>query len=127
MKVRLYLAIAGIIAIAYAIGFLAAPRKLLALYGQDPDPAAVLNIRFFASALLGWGVILWLARDLRARAALRAILIGTALADAVGCLVNVRGTYVGILNSMGWSTTILYVALLAGALYCLSVDSRQTA
>jgi hypothetical protein len=126
MKVRAYLTIAGIIAIAFAIGFLVVPRKLLALYGEVPDSTAALNIRFFASALLGLGVILWLVRDTRDRTVLRAVLIGSAISDAVGCLVNIRGTYVGLLNELAWSTTILYVALLAGALYFLTMDSRQT-
>jgi hypothetical protein len=36
------------------------------------------------------------------------------------------GVTKGLFNSLGWSSTILYVLLLAGALYCLYKGSQTT-
>jgi hypothetical protein len=51
---------------------------------------------------------------------LRAVLIGLLAGDVVGLIVNLWGTFNGVLNNFAWSTTLLYVLLIAGAAYCLS-------
>jgi uncharacterized membrane protein YfcA len=127
MDAKLYLTIASIIAILYGIGFVLIPAEIAALYGLTPDPTAVLSDRFFGSALLAWGVIGWLARDFQDWSAVRGVLIGTAVGDVVGGLVNIWGTMQGLFNALAWSTTILYLLLLLGALYCLSTGARKPA
>jgi len=89
------------------------------------DPHSVLNIQFFGAALLGTGVIFWFARDFHDWAAVRGVLIGAVVADVVGGLVNTWGMSKGLFNSLGWSSTVLYVLLLLGALYCLYTGSQR--
>lgn len=89
--------------------------------------ASILNIRFFGAALLSIGVISWLARDFRDWDAVRAVLIGSVVGDVFGGLVNIWGTFRGLTNGLAWSTTILYVLLLLGALYCLYIGSQKPA
>jgi hypothetical protein len=84
MNSKLYLTIVAIIAILYAIGFLLIPESMGTLYGAKQDPNAILNIRFFGSALLAWGVIAWFARDFQDWNAVRGVLIGTAIGDLIG-------------------------------------------
>jgi hypothetical protein len=49
-----------------------APDQVLANYGIEHSPALALVGRLFGGALLALGVILWLARDFRDEAAVRA-------------------------------------------------------
>jgi uncharacterized membrane protein YfcA len=126
MDTRLYLTIAGIAAIVFGIGFVLMPAMLLALYGESTPPNAVLNIQFFGSSLIGVGVIAWFAKDARDSLALRAVLTGLLIGDVVGLGVNLWGTFSGVLNALAWSTTVLYVLLIAGAAYCLS-NTRKAA
>jgi xanthine/uracil permease len=106
----------------------AIPVELSDLYGVKPgQPNAILNARFFGSALLAVGVIAWFAKDFKEWTALRGVLIGAVVGYVVGGLVNIWGTMQGLLNSFSWSSTIVYALLLLGALYCLFTDPRKTA
>lgn len=125
MDAKLYLTIAAIVGILYGIGFVLIPANVVVLYGAPPDPHVILNARFFGSALLAWGVILWFARDFRDWAAVRGVLIGSVVGDVVGGLVSIWSTIQGLLNAFAWSSTIVYVLLLVGALYCLSSGSKM--
>ncbi len=86
MSSKLYLTIAAVLAILYGIGFVLIPAKMGELYGVQPEPHAILNVQYFGSALLAWGVIMWFARDLD-WAAVRGVLIGSVVGDAVGGLL----------------------------------------
>jgi uncharacterized membrane protein YfcA len=126
MSSKLYLTIAAVLAILYGIGFVLVPAKMGELYGVQPEPHAILNVQYFGSALLAWGVILWFARDLD-WAAVRGVLIGSVVGDAVGGLLSVWGISQGLVNAFGWTSVVIYVLLLLGALYFLSTGSRKPA
>jgi len=126
MSSKLYLTIAAVLAILYGIGFVLIPAKMGELYGVQPEPHAILNVQYFGSALLAWGVILWFARDLD-WAAVRGVLIGSVVGDAVGGLLSVWGISQGLVNAFGWTSVVIYVLLLLGALYFLSPGSRKRA
>ena len=127
MDSKLYFTIAAIVAILYGIGFVLIPANLTNLYGGPAEPNVVLNARFFGSALLAWGVILWFARDFQDWAAVRGVLIGSVIGLVVGGIVNISATVQGLLNALSWSSTAIYVLLLLGALYVLYTGSRQPA
>ncbi len=78
MDTKLYLTIAGIIAILYGIGFLLIPEQLNVLLGGLSEPHVIYAQRVFAGAALAWGLILWFARDFRDWDAVRGVLIGSS-------------------------------------------------
>src|SRR6516164_6099641 len=84
MDSKLYLTVAAIVAIIYGLGFVLIPGHLVAFYGMTPEPHLVLNIRFFGTTLIALGVIFWFARDVREWAAVRGVLIGAIVGDALG-------------------------------------------
>ena len=99
---------------------------MVELYGVPPEPHAILNLQFFGSALLAWGVITWFARDLD-WAAVRGVLIGGIVGDVVGGLLSVWAIVEGLVNAFGWTSVVIYVLLLLGGLYFLSSGSRKPA
>lgn len=127
MDTRLYLTIASIITILYALGFLLAPGFVVLSFGAPPEVHVNLNLQFCGAALLALGVILWLARDFRDWHAVRGVLIGTAVGQAALLLVNLWATYQHFLNGLVWSSTIVIGLLLIGALYCLTNGARKAA
>jgi hypothetical protein len=127
MSAKLYLTIAAIIAILYGIAFVLIPAEMLQPYGVLPEPHVILTIRLLGSAFLGFGLILWFARDFQDWSAVRGVLIANTVADAVGGVVIAWGTIQGTVNALGWSNVILYALLVLGALYCLSVGSHKLA
>lgn len=127
MNTKLFLTIAAIVAILYGIGFVLIPGNVVLLFGGPPEPHVKLNLQFCGAALLAWGVIGWFARDFRDWAAVRGVLIGSVVGYVVLLLVNLWGTMQGLLNALVWSSTIVLLLLLLGALYCLSTGSRKPA
>jgi uncharacterized membrane protein YfcA len=124
MSSKLYLTIAAVLAILYGIGFVLIPAKMGEFYGVQPQPNAMLNIQYFGSALLALGVIVWFARDLD-WAAVRGVLIGSAVGDIVGGLITIWGISQGLVNAFAWSSVVIYVLLLLGALYLLRPASAH--
>ena len=55
------------------------------------------------------------------------MLIANAIGDVIGGGVNLLGTFQGLMNSMAWTTTIVYALLLIGCLYCLSKGEATSA
>ena len=96
MDSKLYLTIASIVAILYALGFLLIPTTLALFFSGMLEPHETLNLRFGGAADLAWGMILWFARDWN-REAVRGVLISSAVGLAIIIVVNIRGTVMGLL------------------------------
>jgi hypothetical protein len=70
-------------------------------------------------------VILWSARDFHDEAAVRAVLVGLGIADAVNLVVAIMATSAGTINVLGWSTVLIYLCGAAGAGYFLTAGKAQ--
>ena len=127
MTAKMFLTISSIFAIFYGLGFLLAPGPSIAMYGTEPEPHLTLILRFFGSALLAFGLVQWFSKDFRDWEAIRAVLIAIAVLNALNLVVNLWGLSQGLFNGMAWSTTIVSIIFLAGALYCLSAGARKLA
>ena len=65
MTSRSLLTITAVVAILYGLAFVLIPDSINAIYGVPSAPHTALYTRFFGSALLGFGVINWFAKDFR--------------------------------------------------------------
>jgi FtsH-binding integral membrane protein len=119
MTLKAFMIFTAILGIAYAVGFLLVPGLITDVYGDSGGAPVDLAYRFFGVALLGIGLIFWFARDCNDAAAIRAVLIGGAVSNAVGVVVSIWGSITHIMNALGWTVVLIYVVLLAGCLYFL--------
>lgn len=127
MDTRLYLTIAAVVAILYALVFLLIPVQASLFFSDFAEPRAVLYLRFCGAAVLAWGLIVWFARDFRDRDAVRGVLIASIVGLAANIILNVWATVQGWLNANAWGSTIVLVLLLVGAVYQLSFGAPETA
>ena len=127
MDIRLYLTIAAVVAILYALAFLLIPVQASLFFSDFAEPRAVLYLRFCGAAVLAWGLIVWFARDFRDRDAVRGVLIASIVGLAANIILTVWATVQGWLNANAWGSTIVLVLLLVGAAYQLSFGARETA
>jgi hypothetical protein len=125
MTLKTYFAIFAVLSILFGIGFVLAPGQVLSNYGVESSPAVVLMSRLFGGTLLAIAVILWSARDFREEVAVRAVLIGIGIADAVNLVVAVVATSSGTINALGWSTVLIYLCGAVGAGYFLTIGKAQ--
>jgi len=127
MDTKLYLTIAAVVAILYALAFLLIPVQASLFFSDFAEPRAVLYLRFCGAAVLAWGLIVWFARDFRDRDAVRGVLIASIVGLAANIILNVWATVQGWLNANAWGSAIVLVLLLVGAVYQLSLGARETA
>ena len=127
MTIRLFFTILAVLSFLFGVGFVLAPDQVLANYGIEHSPALALVGRLFGGALLALGVILWLARDFRDEAAVRAVLISTLVGGVVNVVVAIIGTLAGTTNALGWSTVLIYFFGAAGSGYFLMAQSQRPA
>lgn len=114
MRLSTLLLIAGLIALVFGLGFLLAPAPLLALYGIPANPAVILMARFFGAALVQLGLVFYLIRNVTDPVTSRGIVLGSFLGSLAGLVVALTGQFWGIVNSLGWSTVVIYGLLLVG-------------
>jgi xanthine/uracil permease len=126
MDTKLYLTIAAVVAILYALGFLLIPVEASLFFSGFAEPRAILNMRFCGAAVLAWGLIVWFARDFRDWAAVRGVLIASVVGLAVNIAINVWATLQGWLNANAWGSTAVLALLLLGSAYQLSIGARKT-
>ena len=121
MKVKLFVAIAAVIAILYGIVFLLIPGVALAFYGDAmPNVSSILSIRFYGASLLSLGLVGWFVKETSDWTALRGLLLGLSIGNVAAVVVAIWGTVTGIMNAMGWSVVLIYLVLLVGFVYYLS-------
>jgi hypothetical protein len=113
MNTRTVLTIAAVVALIFALGLILMPASMGSLYGTGTSPNQLLLGRLFGSALLGFGLLNWMAKDME-YASLRPVLAGNLVGDLVGLIVTVMGTLGGVMNSMGWLSVAIYLVLVLG-------------
>ena len=114
MALGTLLRLAGLLALVFGLGFLFAPARVLSLYGVAADPAVVLMARFFGSALVQLGLVLYLIRDVSDPVTRRGVVLGSFLGSLAGFVVSLTAQFWGLTNSFGWSTVAIYGVLLLG-------------
>ena len=102
MDTKLYLTIAAVVAMLYAIGFLIIPVQASLFFSGFAEPRAVLNLRFCGAAVLAWGLIVWFARDFQDWFAVNSVLIASIVGLAADIIINVWATLQGWLNINAW-------------------------
>ena len=117
MKLSTFLAIVGVVAILFGIGFVAAPAQVLTQYGITADVYTAFMSRFFGTALINVGLIVWFARNVLDPMGRRAILLAGLIADVIGFLVALQGQIKGVANTLGWSTVVIYGLFAIGFAY----------
>jgi hypothetical protein len=114
MRLGTLLRLAGLLALAFGIGFLFAPARVLSMYGVAAEPTVVLMARFFGSALVQLGLVFYLIRDVSDPTTRRGVVLGSFLGSLAGLVVSLTAQFWGLVNSFGWSSVAIYGLLLLG-------------
>ncbi len=124
MSVRLYLTIAAVVAILYALAFLIIPVQASLFFSDFAEARAILYLRFCGAAVLAWGLIVWFARNFEGWYAVRGVLIGSIAGLAVNLIITIWATLAGWLNANAWGSAIVLALLLVGAIYEITMADR---
>jgi hypothetical protein len=127
MTIKTFLTIVAALGIVHGVAFLVAPNQVVRAYGIVPSAPIALMSRFFGGALLAWCAILWSAKSFRDEAAVRAVLLATCVAEAIGVLTAIAGTVAGTMNGLGWMAVAIYAFGSVGCAYFLTGQKRLAA
>jgi len=127
MTIKAYFAIFAVLSVLFGIGFVLAPGHVLSNYGVENSPAIAVMSRLFGGTLLAIAVILWSARNFHEEVAVRAVLVGIGIADAVNLVVAFVATSSGTINALGWTTVLIYLCGAVGAGYFLTIGKPEVA
>lgn len=111
MKLGMLFTVNALLAVAFGLAFVLVPAEFLQQYGVTVNSGTVVLARLFGATLVGLAVLCWLARTAPVSEGLRAIMIGLFAIDALGFVAALQGVLSGAVNSLGWSTVILYGVL----------------
>jgi hypothetical protein len=125
MDTKLYLTIAAIVAILYALAFLLFPVHASLFFSSFAESRAIWYLRFCGAAILAWGLIVWFARDFKDWHAVRSVLIASAVGLVINIILNVWATVTGWLNANAWGSTVVLILLLIGAAHQLVVRGLE--
>jgi hypothetical protein len=127
MKIGVFLSIIAALAVVHGIAFIIAPDQVVSLYGLQNTIAVTLMSRLFGGALIAWGAIVWSTKSFRDEAAIRAVLMWTAIANVISVLFVIQSTLSGTMNAMGWVAVLIYLFGVAGCGYFLMGQKRLIA
>ena len=114
MRFSVLLTIAGLLGLVFGLAFLFAPVATLNFYGAATGPVGYLSAQFFGSALLELGLVFLLIRNVGEAGVIKGIAIGAALGSLAGLYVALHAVRNDMVNSMGWSSVVIYALLCLG-------------
>ena len=114
MKLNTLLLVNAVVAAVFGIAFVLLPSQVFSLYGPTLSPALKYTGQLFGSALVSFAVLSWSARNAPASEARRAIVLALFIGDAIGFVVALAGQLRAVVNSLGWSTVVIYLLLAIG-------------
>ena len=119
MTYKNFVTFAAVVAFVFGLGFILMPAQLVSFYNVTLNDAGILIARLFGATLLGYGLLNWFGRDFRDEQARQTLMLANLATDAIGFLFALLGQLGGVsgINSLGWSTVLIYLVLAAGFAY----------
>ena len=117
MNFRNLMIIAAVTAIVFGAGFALAPMQLSSLFDISSTSASDFAFRLYGTALIGIGLLGWLARQSKNSDIQKAILTGLFVTDFGGFLVVLFAKLAGLMNAFGWAIAFLLLLLSAADAY----------
>jgi hypothetical protein len=114
MKLKTLMIINSIVAIVFGVLFVIVPAQAYSCYNITADEQLIYMGRLFGSALIGFAMLTWIARNATDSDARKAILYALFTADCIGFVVALIGQISNVVNVLGWSTVGIYLLLALG-------------
>ena len=113
MTFRALLVVKALVCLLFGVFLLAAPGVLFGLLGGTLNAGGSFAAREYGAAMIGTLFLTWLAKDVVASGARRAILLDLLVYDGIGVAITVAAILSGTLNVLGWGIVVVYLLFTA--------------
>src|ERR1044072_1685332 len=105
MSYRIMFALNAAVAFLFGVGFLFFPARALGLFGTETFVSTLLVSRLFGTAMLGLGLVLWFAKDVKEANVPKGMGIALLVSAATGLVVALLGTFASnaVIRTNGWA------------------------
>lgn len=118
MKLSLWMTLKSIVCVVFGVLFVVLTQFVLDIFGMSAPASGMVMSRYFGTAFLIIGLLLWLCRNTEDEATKRAFLVSITVGDIIGLVVALLAVLGGLTNAMGWLIVALWLifALAFGAM-----------
>ena len=119
----------AVVAVLLGLGFLFVPTRVLNLFGTETFVATVMVSRFFGTAMLALGLVLWFAKDVTDAGVQRGMGIALLVGAVAGLIVTLIGTFASnaVIRSNGWIAMLIYILFGLGYVYLVFLKREPAA
>ena len=114
MKIKTLMLINAVVAGAFGLAFVIVPGWVAGNYGITADAAMRYVNQLFGANLVGIAVLCWLAQDASESDARTAIIWALCITNAVALVVTVVAQLGHVLNTLGWSSVVIFLCFTVG-------------
>jgi len=124
MNYRIMFIVNALVAILFGLGFLFFPARVLGLFRTEAFVSTLLLSRFFGTAMLTLGLVLWFVKDVADESVQKGIGIALLVGAVTGLLVTALGTFASnaVIRANGWLAIVVYVLFGLGYGYLLFMN-----
>lgn len=126
MSYRILFLVNAFIALLAGLALLLVPAIVLEQFGSEARVPELLLARFFGSALIAIGLVLWFAKDVTDERVQRNLGLALLVGAVLGLVVTVIGVSPasGVIRSNGWAAMLVYVFLALGYAFLVFLKPR---
>jgi hypothetical protein len=124
MNYRIMFMVNALIAALFGLGFLFFPARVLGLFRTETFVSTLLVSRFFGTAMLALGLVLWFAKDTTDESIQKGIGIALLIGAVAGLVVTALGTFSSnaVIRANGWLAMVIYLIFGLGYGYLLFMN-----
>jgi len=119
MKFKTLMIIKAVVCLCLGVPILLAPVFFYSLFEASLNSGGVFAAREYGASLIGNLMVTWLARKATDSEALRAIILGLCIYDAIGFVITLIAQVAGVLGPLGWFAAAIYLFFAVGFGYFL--------
>lgn len=126
MSYKLMFILNAIAALAFGLAFLLVPETMLGLFEAEAYVATILMARFFGSAMIALGLLLWFTKDVSDLSMQKWMAISMFATALLGLIVTILGVTPAsaVIRAKGWVAIVVYILFALGYGYLLYLKPR---
>ncbi len=113
MKLKTFLIVVAAVSMLFAIALISAPAWMDMSFGTGGTPGEILSDRMLGSALLGFAVLFWMARNFTGPSA-RPVIVAGLVGELALFIVSLSGMINSIMDATGWITVVISLLFAVG-------------